>query len=52
MKSFHLLLKKIAITIIENLIKIFWLLPLKQNRILFISYTGAYSDSPKYLYKK
>lgn len=44
-------LKKIILFIIENIIKILWILPIKKNRILFISFDGKYSDSPKYIYE-
>lgn len=39
-----------AITTIRNLLKVFWLFPIRQNRMLFISYSGTqYSCNPKYI---
>lgn len=36
----------------ENLIKILWLIPLDKEKMMFISYTGAFSDSPKYIFMR
>lgn len=44
--------KKIANELLLNILKAFWLIPLKKDRILFTSFDGAqYSDSPKYIYE-
>ena len=43
-------LKYIIINIIIYLLKIFWIIPIKKNRILFFSFGGKqYSDNPKYI---
>lgn len=43
-------IKYMITNIIMILFKIFWILPLKRNTILFLSYGGKqYSDSPRYL---
>lgn len=45
-------MRKILVIIIMNLLKLFWILPLKKNRVTFISFNGQqYSDSPKYIYE-
>lgn len=41
-----------ATILIENLIKVLWFFPVRKNQIMFISYTGNYSDSPKYIYRE
>lgn len=36
-----------------NLLKIFWIRPLKKNQVLYLSFDGKQvSDSPKYIYKE
>lgn len=43
-------LRYIIINIIIYLLKIFWIIPIKKNRILFFSFGGKqYSDNPKYI---
>lgn len=45
-------LKYIIINVIIYLLKIFWIIPIKKNRILFFSFGGKqYSDNPKYIYE-
>lgn len=47
-----LYLKYVLNVIIEQLLKMTWLVPLKKRRILFLSFAGSqYSDSPKYVYE-
>lgn len=42
--------KYIASIVIMNTLKIFWILPINKNRILFFSFDGKqYSDNPKYI---
>lgn len=47
-------MREIAYYIIYKIIyKIFWIFPVKKNRVLFISYFGKqYSDSPRFLYEE
>lgn len=52
MNALQLFIKKTAISVLENAIKLFWLFKINENKIMFISYTGAYSDSPKYTFLK
>lgn len=47
----NLIIKKCLLFLLENALKIFWILPVKKNKLLFISFSGQYSDSPKYIYK-
>lgn len=44
--------RETVITLIENLLKILWVIPARKDRVVFISFNGTqYSDSPKYIYK-
>ena len=44
------ILKYIVSLFLMNLLKIAWILPVKKNDILFISFDGKqYSDNPKYI---
>ena len=44
--------KKISITLIEIILKILWIIPIRKRRVVFICFNGTqYSDSPKYIYK-
>ena len=44
------ILKIGVVFLLRTILKIFWILPVKQNRILFFSFSGKqYSDNPKYL---
>ena len=47
----NLIIKKCLLFLLENALKIFWILPVKKNKLLFISFSGQYSDSPKYIYR-
>jgi CDP-glycerol glycerophosphotransferase len=45
-------LKIICIKIVSLMLKIFWIFPIKKNRIIFISYAGVNINcNPKYIYK-
>ena len=47
------LLKKTGIILLSNILKFFWIFPLKEKTILFISFGGKqYSDSPKAIYEE
>ena len=46
--KFHIFATLLA----ETLIKVLWLFPIRKNQVMFISYAGNYSDSPKYIYKE
>ncbi len=48
----NLIIKKSFIFLVETGLKLLWILPMKKNKIMFVSFSGQYSDSPKYLYKK
>lgn len=52
MENIKIGLKIFLTDLVENAMKLFWVAPLKKNSILFISYTGNYSDSPKYIYRE
>lgn len=46
------LLKKSMVLTISTALKCFWILPIKKQNIIFISFNGTqYSDSPKYVYE-
>lgn len=45
-------LKVLSVYCASFLMRIFWVFPIKKNRILFMSFGGKqYSDSPKYIYE-
>ena len=46
--KFHIFATLLA----ETVIKALWLFPIRKNQVMFISYTGNYSDSPKYIFKE
>ena len=46
--KFHIFATLLTKTVIKTL----WLFPIRKNQIMFISYAGNYSDSPKYIYKE
>ena len=46
-------LKQIVIFLISTTLKLFWIIPVKKNRVLFLSFNGKqFSDSPMYIYKE
>lgn len=50
MDKIKIRMKYYIITILLNVLKILWILPIDKNKILFFSYNGnQYSDSPKIL---
>ena len=43
-------MKNLIIELIKNLLKVFFVFPIKKNRILFSAYSGKnYSCNPKYI---
>lgn len=47
-----LFIRYVSTCILEQLLKVFWLFPVKKNKILFISFDGKqYSDSPRYVFE-
>lgn len=46
-------LKQVVIYFISTILKLFWIIPTKKNRVLFLSFNGKqFSDSPKYIYNE
>lgn len=47
------MIRRLLICIIEWAVKTFWLIPVDERRITFVSFNGTqYSDSPKYIYEE
>lgn len=45
-------MKNIIVIVLRNILKIFFVFPIKKNRIIFVSYNGKqYSCNPKYIYE-
>lgn len=44
-------MREVIISIIQVLIKCLWIFPIKKKRIIFTSFGGQFSDSPKYIYE-
>lgn len=37
--------------VVSSAIKLMWIIPIKDNQLMFMSFRGQFSDSPKYIYK-
>lgn len=43
--------RKTMLNVVSTLLKALWVFPMKKRRILFYSFGGQFSDSPKYIYE-
>ncbi len=43
-------IRNICLFIISTVIKLLWIFPINSKQILFISFSGQFSDSPRYIY--
>ena len=48
-----LFVKILIIEFLRTVLKVFYVVPIKKNRVLFISYNGTkYNDNPKLIFKE
>ena len=45
------IIRRFMLQVVSSAIKLMWIIPIKDNQLMFMSFRGQFSDSPKYIYK-